>query len=211
VSSTSVRFGELTVPVVDNVLAPRPWTLAQSDWAVELLDTTGEGPLLELFAGSGHIGIEAARRAGRRVVLVDASPDACDVATVTAAAFNVDAEVRCATVCADEVERVRPALIMADPPYVPSDDTSSFSNDPAAAIDGGPDGLEPARITLLAVQRTACTGVPVLIQLRGLQQVARLDHWLATQELGLAVSEVRCAAADRALALILPGIDPGAT
>jgi methylase of polypeptide subunit release factors len=198
----AVRFGGLTVPTAAGVLTPRPWTLAQSDWAVELLGACGPGPVLELFAGSGHIGAEVGRRTGRPVVLLDASLDACRLAAVTAAVNGVVAEVRCAVVCSHEVERARPALVLADPPYIPATEVASFSDDPLAAIDGGADGLEPARIALQAVRTVVGGGVPLVLQLRGLQQVAAIDAWLHTHRLDAAVSEARCLAEDRALALI---------
>jgi methylase of polypeptide subunit release factors len=197
-----VTFGGLMVPTAPDVLTPRPWTLVQCDWAVGLLGRCGPGPVLELFAGSGHIGSEVGRRTGRPVVLVDASLAACRLASATAAANGVVAEVRCATVCAHEVDRARPALVLADPPYVPASDVSLFADDPVTAIDGGPDGLEPARVALHAAQHTVRAGVPMLLQLRGLQQVAAMDAWLATHHLECAVREVRCPAEDRAVALI---------
>jgi methylase of polypeptide subunit release factors len=202
VTPTSVKFGGLTVPLHDNVLTPRPWTLAQSDWAVDLLDRAAPGPILELFAGSGHIGIEAARRTGRKVVLVDTSPDACRLAEHLAAAHDVDADVVCTSVDADRIQQIQPALIMADPPYVPTGDVAEFPDDPPGAIDGGPDGLGPARTALLAVQRMAGTGVPVVIQLRGLHQATAIEDWLRDHRTGVAVSEVRCVADDQALALL---------
>jgi methylase of polypeptide subunit release factors len=199
---STVPFGGLVVPTAPGVLAPRPWTLAQCDWAVELLGRCGPGPVLELFAGSGHIGAEVGRRTGRPVVLVDISMDACRLAAITARVNGVSAEVRCAAVCDHEVNRARPALVLADPPYVPAHEVGAFVDDPVHAIDGGPDGLEPARVALRAAWPTVAAGVPLVVQLRGLAQVAAVDAWLATHCPDIAVSETRCPAADRALALI---------
>lgn len=198
----AVRFGGLTVPVDHRVLTPRPWTVAQSVWATELLHQCSPGPVLELFAGSGHIGLEVGRRTHRAVTLVDASPDACRLAALVALAHGIQADIRCAPVSAHEVERARPALMLADPPYVPSDEVAAYPRDPVSAIDGGPDGLAPTRHLLEAVHPTLTTGVPLVVQLRGLTQVATLDSWLRASGRRFAVQAVRCPAPDRALALI---------
>ena len=43
--------------------------------------------------------------------------------------------------------------ILADPPWVPSAQTSEFSDDPLTAIDGGEDGLALARVCLQVIDR----------------------------------------------------------
>ena len=57
--STTVEIGGLAVAYGPDVLTPRPWTLAQSEWARDLLDEVPEGPILELCSGVGHIGLLA--------------------------------------------------------------------------------------------------------------------------------------------------------
>ena len=63
----SMVFGHLPVVFDARVLRPRPWTVAQSRWAAELMRTTpASACVLELCAGAGHIGLLAlalARRA----------------------------------------------------------------------------------------------------------------------------------------------------
>ena len=77
-SATSLlRFGGLDLASGPGVIRPRPWTVAQSAWAAELAPGLPPGPILELCAGCGVIGLEAARRSGRPIVLVDASAEAC--------------------------------------------------------------------------------------------------------------------------------------
>lgn len=202
---STVRFGGLIVPVDDHVLTPREWTLAQSDWAVTILGECGPGPILELFAGSGHIGAEVGRRTARPVVLVDASPAACRLAAITLALNGVDAEIRQSSVSEEEVERAGPALILADPPYVPSHAVGDFPTDPVDAIDGGRDGLEPTRAALLATHTTVRVGVPLLLQLRGEGQAAAIDDWMKAHRLHMRIDEVRYVAHDRALVLITSG------
>ena len=77
---TDVDFGGLTITFDDRVLRPRDWTLAQSTWAAELLATAPAGPVLELFAGVGHIGLAAVASTDRELVMVDLNPAAVELA-----------------------------------------------------------------------------------------------------------------------------------
>jgi methylase of polypeptide subunit release factors len=198
-----VDFGGLRVPTSAAVIQPRSWTVAQSTWAAELAPVCPPGPVLELFAGSGHIGLEASRRTGRSVVLVDLSAEACRLATETARVNGLDASVVNAGVSRDLCERTRPGLVLADPPYVPESEVGRFPSDPIDAIDGGPDGLSLVRAVLLAVHPALSPNVPLILQLRGLGQAAMVDRWLeARNALGMRIDEVRCFGTDRALVLI---------
>lgn len=197
-----VRFGGLRVPVRPHVLVPRPWTLSQSEWAVEL-DWARPGPVFELFAGSGHIGLEVTRRTGRPAVLVDASADACATAGLTAHRNGLAAlvEIRCRQAEAAIAPHDRPGMILADPPYVPRQQVDRFPDDPRPTIDGGPDGLEVTRRTLRAIAGHVGPEVPFLLQLRGRRQVEMLASWLGGhRDIGLAVTEVRSYGPDRAIA-----------
>src|SRR5438445_290475 len=73
----TVEFGPVTVAFDDDVLRPRPWTVAQSEWAAELSPVLPPGAILELGCGAGHIGLVAAVVTGRSLVQVDRSPAAC--------------------------------------------------------------------------------------------------------------------------------------
>ena len=66
-----VDFGGLRIEYDARVLAPRAWTAAQSRWAAELIRTAPPGPVLELCAGAGHIGLLAVTLAPRPLVCVD--------------------------------------------------------------------------------------------------------------------------------------------
>ena len=68
-----IEFGSLSIQFDDRVLRPRRWTTAQSAWASALLDGAPEGPVLELCAGVGHIGLLAMTGQSRPLVLVDSS------------------------------------------------------------------------------------------------------------------------------------------
>jgi methylase of polypeptide subunit release factors len=145
-----MSFADLRITYDDRVLEPRPWTTAQSLWAEELLAFAPPGPVLELCSGVGHIGLLAVRRTCRRLVCVDVDPTACEFLRRNAAEAGVRAEVRLGPM--DEVlERGEQfALVVADPPWVPSDGVGAFPEDPVRAIDGGSDGLDLTR-TCLAV------------------------------------------------------------
>ena len=78
----SMVFGHLPITYDERVLRPRPWTVAQSRWAAELLRSVREpAVMLELCAGAGHIGLLALAMADAlpvRLVTVDVNPVACE-------------------------------------------------------------------------------------------------------------------------------------
>lgn len=200
-----IRVATSTVVDPPRVIQPRPWTLAQSVWAHQLSPTCRPGPVLELFAGSGHIGLEASRRTGRPAVLVDFSAEACQLAAETARINGLDASVIAAAVSQAVCERSRPGLVLADPPYVPTSEVCRFPGDPDDAIDGGPDGLSLVRTVLRASHPVVSRDVPLVLQLRGQDQAVAVDEWLGDRaELGVRIVEVRVFGGDRALALIRP-------
>ena len=82
-SRQTIRFGPIDVDFDARILVPRPWTLAQSEWAAELAGGSG-GPILELCAGAGHIGLAAAVLADRDLVQVDRDPVAVEYAAFNA-------------------------------------------------------------------------------------------------------------------------------
>ena len=171
-----IGFGSLTITYDSSVLAPRPWTLAQAQWAAELLGDAPPGPILELCSGAGQIGLAAAALSGRNVVLVDASADACRFSqrNADAAGLGGVADVRHGlmdeVIDADE----RFAMVLADPPYLPSRSTGLYPDDPPRAIDGGDDGLSLARLCLDVATRHIDVGAPLLLQLRDLEQAEQL-------------------------------------
>ena len=136
----SQPYGPLHVSYDDRVLAPRPWTMAQADWAAALWPG---GPVLELCCGVGHIGLALAHQLPAPVVMVDSSPVACEFAEHNAAQAGLEdrVEVRCGSLDSAVEPDERFSLILADPPWVPTQRVPEFPEDPAYAIDGGHDGL----------------------------------------------------------------------
>jgi methylase of polypeptide subunit release factors len=187
--SKFVDFEGLRIEYDDRVLAPRLWTAAQSRWAAELIRMAPPGPVLELCAGAGHIGLLAVRLAPRMLVCVDADATACGYLRRNAALAGMRADVREGRM--DEV--LEPdeefAVIIADPPWVPTADVSRFPQDPVTAIDGGADGLALARHCLDVVGRHLVVAGSALLQI-GPGQVDRLADLVATYD-ELAVIAVR--------------------
>ncbi len=174
----TLAFGPLTIAFDDRVLRPREWTAAQSEWAAELMSTAPDGPVLELCAGAGHIGLLAVAGSDRRLVCVDASAVACDFARDNARdagmADRVEVrEARLETALADD--EVFPVII-ADPPWVPRSETGRFPEDPLSAIDGGDDGLDVARACLRVVADHLSPGGSAVLQIGTVAQATALAH-----------------------------------
>jgi release factor glutamine methyltransferase len=178
----TMRFGRLTIGFDDRVLRPRPWTLAQSRWAAELNGQLPAGPILELCAGVGHIGLAAATASSRDLVLVDASEAACEFARANAATVHLDVEVdvRCGSFDTVLAPDERFPLIVADPPWVPTAEVSRYPEDPSSAIDGGIDGLEVARSCVAVTGRHLASGGSAILQLGTTEQAATLAAELAS-------------------------------
>lgn len=139
----------------------------QSQWAVELLVGAGPGPVLELCTGAGHIGLLVVAATDRSLVAVDLDPVACGFARHNAEGAGLEhrVEVREGALA----DAVRPgerfALVLADPPWVPSDEIGRFPEDPTTAIDGGPAGLDVAHACVQAATTCLEPGGSLLLQL----------------------------------------------
>lgn len=176
-----LMFGQLRIGYNAQVLRPRPWTEAQSGWAAALLVDTPPGPVLELCAGVGHIGLATVQGSSRTLVMVDVSPVAqrfaLDNAEVNGLASRV--EFRQARIEDAMEPHERFALIVADPPWVPSNTTSEFPDDPVLAIDGGDDGLDLARTCVNLIDRHLAEHGSALLQLGNIAQVKLITEHAA--------------------------------
>lgn len=163
-----------------------------SDWAAELSPTLPTGPILELCAGAGHIGLAAAVATGRPLIQVERDPVAAAFATCNARAAGVcDYEMRVTAIDACAFTGEQFPLIIADPPYLRTEDVAGYPEDPPKAIDGGDDGMRIIRECMAVVATHLARDGALLLQVRG-----------AAQLKGLRVREVREHDADRAVALI---------
>ena len=188
-----MAFGGLTIAYDDRVLRPREWTTAQSDWAAELMVTAPGGPVLELCSGAGHIGLLAVAASGRRLVCVDANPVACDYARANALDAGLAELV---DVRESRLERAlapdeRFPVVIADPPWVPREQTSRFPEDPLTAIDGGDDGLDVARACLAVIDRHLAADGSAILQVGTRAQVDALRTEPCFAEQRLTMVEVR--------------------
>jgi methylase of polypeptide subunit release factors len=197
-------FGGLEIAFDEGVLEPRPWTIEQSHWAIELLDGLPEGPVLELCCGAGQIGLVVAHATRRPLVQVDDDERACSFARHNADANGVGTEIRHAAIEDALAPDERFVLVLADPPYVPSDATDRYDDDPDHAIDGGPDGLDVARRCLAVARRAIADGGVVLLQTGGPRQAEAL-----AAEPGFSRHEVRRHDDERAILLL--AAPPGST
>lgn len=191
-TATSKRIGSLVVEFDDTVLEPRPWTARQAEWAADLSPDLPDGPLLELCSGAGHIGLLAARLTGRDAVLVDASEAACGFAERNARQVRAEGPeivVRHGLMAEVLDDGEAFPLVLADPPYIPSEQVSAFPEDPTLAIDGGTDGLAIARECLAVAGRHLVAGGALVLQLRDVGQARLLAS--ETETFGLTGGEVR--------------------
>lgn len=170
-------FGPLTISFDERVLRPRPWTADQSRWAAEVLPTAPAGPVLELCAGAGHIGLLTVALAPRPLVCVDLNPVACDFVRRNAEAAGLADLVDVREGPVDGVLRADEhfAVVVADPPWVPRGQTGRCPEDPLLAIDGGDDGLEVARSCVATASRHLLPGGTAILQLGTVTQAEAVE------------------------------------
>ena len=194
----------------ERVLEPRPWAVEQARWAAQILPDLPDGPLLELCTGSGYIGLLAAAGTDRRAVLVDADEAACALATRNAEAAGLAHRVQVQrgriTGAALEGEHAPFALVLADPPYLPSSEVERYPGDPEHAIDGGPDGLALVRDVLGTSAAALHPAGACLLQLRGARQADQVARALETawRDIALEPAELREFGPDRAVLRLDP-------
>jgi release factor glutamine methyltransferase len=197
----TTTFGPVRVTYGDDVLEPRPWTLAQSVWAAAL----PPGPMLELGCGAGHIGLAAAALTGSPLLQVDTSAAATRTAAANASAAGLAGTVTQRHGDPGDVleDDERFAVIVADPPYIPSDQVDRFPEDPTSAIDGGGEGVALVHHFLTVAAAHLAPGGAVVLQLGGSDQIDQVEGWLRTPDApDLVVRERRVLGPDRALALL---------
>lgn len=185
----TMEFDRLEIAYDERVLTPRPWTAQQSHWAAALIRTAQSGPVLELCSGAGHIGVLAVVLEPRPLVCVDLSPVACEFARRNASGAGVGdlVEVREGRLDAALAPDERFAVVIADPPWVPSGDTGRYPADPLVAIDGGGDGLAVARECLRVAAEHLLPGGDLVLQV-GTRDQVRL---LAAESAPLTLVEMR--------------------
>ncbi|SHF73732.1 release factor glutamine methyltransferase [Jatrophihabitans endophyticus] len=206
-SESTCRFGPVTVRYDERVLTPRSWTLTQSSWAAELAAAAPPGPLLELCAGAGHIGLAAAVLADRDLVQVEADGVAAGYARVnaTAAGWGERVEVREQRLQVAVRPDERFPVVLADPPYLPTAEIARWPEDPVTAIDGGADGLALVHACLDVAGVHLAPGGWLLLQVAGPAQADAVGAACAGRADGLRVVDRRVIDDARAVVAIRAG------
>jgi len=97
-----------------------------------------DADVLDLFAGSGAMGLEALSRGAVRAVFVESDRDACRTIERNLDKLGLRGEVRCADVLtAIATERRRFDLVFCDPPYAESDHEALARYLPRLLANGG--------------------------------------------------------------------------
>lgn len=130
-------------------LIPRADTEILAEKAIDAVKTRGYVTVLDLCAGTGCIGISAAKLSGAEVTLSDISPDCAELIDSNAKRNGVSVTV----LTGDMFETVRGKrfdLIVSNPPYIPAETIDTLQPEvafePRLALDGGEDGLNFYRI-----------------------------------------------------------------
>ena len=206
--SRTVPFGPVEIRYDERVLTPRSWTLLQSRWAAEIAREVPAGPVLELCAGAGQIGLAAAALTGRPLIQVDADPIACRYAVANAARAGLADQVEVRHGRIDTAIHVGEhfPIILADPPYLPSADVARWPEDPRSAIDGGTDGLDLVRACLEVADRHLLVDGMLLLQVAGDDQAqAVVAHLESADHLRLTPRATRHHDGHRAVMLLRAG------
>ena len=108
-----------TTLVAPKGLDTRPTSDRVRESAFNLIGPVEGASVLDLYAGSGAMGLEALSRGAARAVFVDAARAACRAIERNVAKLRVDgARIVCSDVLRFlAVERARYDLILVDPPY----------------------------------------------------------------------------------------------
>jgi release factor glutamine methyltransferase len=167
-------------------LIPRPETELLAEAAIaEIAARMGDEPagppiaVWEVATGSGAVTLALALRfrvALRlervRLVASDLSPEALELTAENLAAHRVGGLVTLA--CTDLLDGAgelvpRPDVLITNLPYVPSHEVAtaggSLAHEPAAALDGGADGLDLVRRLLAAAAEATRPGATVLLEI----------------------------------------------
>jgi len=140
------EFRSLELAVDARVLVPRPDTEATVEVVLAALPAEGTARVVDIGTGSGAIALALKKeRPELEVVAVDRSPEAAAVARGSAERLGLAVEVVEGDLLAPVAERGPFAVIVSNPPYIPSAEIAGLApevrKEPMAALDGGADGL----------------------------------------------------------------------
>ncbi len=155
------EFWSLPFLVTGDVLIPRPETEFLLETALKTVKAKGlaEGLMLDLCCGSGVIAVVLARELNKKVIAVDLSKRALQVALKNAYRHGVERLID--FVQADLLNSFLPgerfSLIVSNPPYVATHEMEGdlepevIEYEPRLALDGGVNGLDSIERIRLSV------------------------------------------------------------
>lgn len=149
------EFWSLPFYVTPDVLIPRPETEFLLDRVLSLTKSTNliSGRILDLCCGSGIIAIVMAKETGNKIIALDISGGALQVAKINAQRHKVNTSVDFvqSDLFSSLLLKAEFSLIVSNPPYVSRFDLDNNLEpdvacfEPHLALDGGDRGLEVIR------------------------------------------------------------------
>jgi 16S rRNA (guanine(966)-N(2))-methyltransferase RsmD len=158
--SGSLRGRRLQAPA-GGVVRPTPDRVRESVFNI-LGQRLDEMTFADLYAGSGAMGLEAASRGARRVVLVEHDPEACEVIRRNVASLGCQDRValvcRSVDLALDEIQGRGEVfdVLFADPPY---SEPPGTLDDLVARLDGT-SLIDPGGCVVLQTRRGRSVAVP---------------------------------------------------
>ena len=158
------EFYGLSLAITSAVLIPRPETELLVDEVLHNLNKFDETvSILDLGAGSGAIGIalqtETAGKKKVAVIAVENSVEALPWLHKNIAKYDLPIRVVEESVVS-ALMGVKCDIVVANPPYIPNEQILPHDvlNEPAAALLGGPDGMDVPRLFIQAASRLLKSG-----------------------------------------------------
>lgn len=136
--------------VNENVLIPRLDTEILIETAIKEINSRENASVLDIGTGSGAIAIVLKKETNAKVVAVDVSGNALEIAKLNAKNNNADIEFIHSNLF-ENVGELKVDFIVSNPPYIESSviaglDKEVCDNEPILALDGGEDGLDYYRV-----------------------------------------------------------------
>jgi release factor glutamine methyltransferase len=199
------EFRSLELAVDARVLVPRPDTEATVDAALAHLPSAGDARVVDVGTGSGAIALALKKeRPGLEVLAVDRSPDAAQVARANADKLGLAIEVVEGDLLAPVAARAPFALIVSNPPYIPSAEIAGLAaevrKEPLAALDGGTDGLDLIRRLVADAPPLLSDGAALVLEVGAGQAPAVVALFAADGRYAPATVTKDLAAIDRVVA-----------
>ncbi len=190
------EFWGLDIVVTPDVLIPRPESELLVETALSLLlDRAAPWDIADIGTGSGCLAVALARELQRaRVTATDLSRSALAVARRNATRHGVADRVSCHDARGLDGQPGPYDLIVSNPPYVSEPEMARLAPEiaryePAAALCGGPDGLDPARELMPAAVARLRVGGWLVLEIGAGQDVAVAD--LVARQPKLSLLDIR--------------------